>query len=364
MTRTLAASIFVGSAAVLIAASINSISGSGLTVHEWGTFTSVAGPDGSGMTWNALGCKDDLPSFVNNSGSRNTKFALMGNVRMETPVLYLYSDRALEASVKVDFSNGMITEWYPSTAPAPSGGRIEWRNIKVEPATAPQLPLESLPSRYYAARVTDSAPLAVNGQHEKFLFYRGVGLMDVPLNARVAADGRITVAPAVPEPVPVVILFENRGGRVGFRNLGTLEKSVTLDRPALDQSVRQLNSELEDALVEQGLYPKEAQAMLATWQDSWFEEGSRLIYIVPQRTLAGVLPLQINPAPAETARVFVGRIELITPATERAIEDAIARGDRAALAPYARFLGPILQRIVTQDQSKRSLGANLTGVCQ
>src|SRR5215472_4955807 len=194
MTRTLIVSIFTGAAAVLVAATISSVPDAGLTVHEWGTFTSIAGPDGSGATWNTLGCKDDLPVFVNNSGSRNTKFALMGNVRMETPVLYLYSARELQASVKVNFTDGIITEWYPSSARTPSGGLIEWRNIQVQPGTAAQFPLESLPSRYYAARVTDSAPLAVNGQHEKFLFYRGVGSMDVPLNARVASDGRITVA--------------------------------------------------------------------------------------------------------------------------------------------------------------------------
>jgi hypothetical protein len=358
VTRTLVASIFIGSAAVLIAAAINSTPDAGFTVHEWGTFTSVAGPDGSGATWNALGCKDDLPTFVNHAGASNTKFALMGNVRMETPVLYFYSARELQASVKVDFTDGIITEWYPSSARTPSGGLIEWRNIHVQPGATPQLPLESLPSRYYAARVTDSAPLAVNGQHEKFLFYRGVGSMNVPLTARVAADGSITIASG-PDPVPLVLLFENRGGRIGFRNIGALEKSVTLDSPPLDQSVRQLNSELESALVEQGLYQKEAQAMLATWQDSWFEEGSRLIYIVPQQTLARVLPLQVYPPPAETARVFVGRIELITTATERAVEDAITRGDRTALAPYARFLAPILKRIASEDHSKPGLAANV-----
>ena len=35
-----------------------------LTVHEWGTFTSVAGVDGTAIEWDALGCKNDLPGFV------------------------------------------------------------------------------------------------------------------------------------------------------------------------------------------------------------------------------------------------------------------------------------------------------------
>ncbi|HEV3141180.1 MAG TPA: hypothetical protein VGY57_11715, partial [Vicinamibacterales bacterium] len=45
------------------------------------------------------------------------------------------------------------------------------------------------------------------------------------------------------------------------------------------------------------------------------------------------------------ARVFVGRIELVTPATVRAVEDAIAAGDRDVLERYGRFLEPILNRI-------------------
>jgi hypothetical protein len=31
----------------------------------------------------------------------------------------------------------------------------------------------------------------------------------------------------------------------------------------------------------QGLFPKEAHAMVDTWRDSWFEEGTRAFYILP-----------------------------------------------------------------------------------
>jgi hypothetical protein len=47
-------------------------------------------------------------------------------------------------------------------------GAIEWNHIKVQPNTAPALPLENGPSRYYAARETDAAPIVVGDQHEKF----------------------------------------------------------------------------------------------------------------------------------------------------------------------------------------------------
>jgi hypothetical protein len=106
--------------------------------------------------------------------------------------------------------------------------------------------------------------------------------------------------------------------------------------------------------------------MLETWGDSWFEEGSRLIYIVPRAYTDSILPLSINPAPTQLARVFVGRIELITPATEKSIEAAIASRDAATLEKYGRFLYPIFDVIVTKqpgqdarDHMYEELGAAL-----
>jgi len=94
--------------AVLIAANLPLAQSSGLTVHEWGTFTSVAGEDGSGIEWDVLGCRSDLPRFVNADG-RNIKSSLSGTVRMETPVIYFYSPRDLDAHVKVSFPEGRMT---------------------------------------------------------------------------------------------------------------------------------------------------------------------------------------------------------------------------------------------------------------
>src|SRR5882724_3151448 len=112
----LAPVLVISAAVVLTAAEIsprNSPRPEGLTVHEWGTFTSVAGVDGSATDWDALGCKDDLPAFVNELGFRGFKWRLQGTVRMETPVMYFYSARELDARVRVEFPQGLITEWYP-----------------------------------------------------------------------------------------------------------------------------------------------------------------------------------------------------------------------------------------------------------
>jgi len=208
--------LVIATAALLIAADFRTAQPGDLTVHEWGTFTSVAGQDGSAIEWDALGGKDDLPKFVNDFGYRGFKWRLTGTVRMETPVMYFYSPRELDASVKVAFPQGLITEWYPraeyevfqrsrldgslrrletnlngiDTTLRSLTGAIEWRNIKVQPDTSPALPVENHPSRYYAARGTDAAPIAVGDQHEKFLFYRGVGRFPIPLTAACQAMER------------------------------------------------------------------------------------------------------------------------------------------------------------------------------
>jgi len=68
------------------------------------------------------------------------------------------------------------------------------------------------------------APITVGDQHEKFLFYRGVGRFPVPLSVHLPADGKIVIENRGHDPVPSAILFENRGGRLGYRNAGAIEK--------------------------------------------------------------------------------------------------------------------------------------------
>ena len=51
-----------------------------LTVHEWGTFTSIAGRDGLAMKWSTLRGSADLPSFVEHLNGAQFK-AAHGNSR-------------------------------------------------------------------------------------------------------------------------------------------------------------------------------------------------------------------------------------------------------------------------------------------
>jgi hypothetical protein len=338
-----------------------------LTVHEWGTFTSIAGPDGDSMNWLPLTGSTELPSFVEHFREVAFKGGLRGTVRMETPVLYFYSPRETSVSVSVSFAQGLITEWYPHADPVnpaltsrdyslfniKSSGSIAWNSVHIDPRGSLDFPSDNSGYQYFAARNTSSAPLSVEShagsQSEKFLFYRGVSALSVPINATVAVDSAIHLQNQFSEEIPAAILFERRGAQLGYRLLGPLHDQAAYVPPELSASLESLSTSLESILISQGLYPDEAHAMLETWKNSWFEEGSRLIYIVPRRFVDSVLPLRVTPAPTATTRVFVGRLELVTPATESAVEAALASHDQLTLAKYNRFLEPILSTMIQKS---------------
>jgi hypothetical protein len=348
-------------------ASAQQLPESDLTVHEWGTFTSIAGPDGHSMDWLPLTGSTNLPSFVEHFREVAFKGGLRGTTRMETPVLYFYSPRETTVSVSVSFAKGLITEWYPhadSVNPAltprdyslfniKSSGAIAWNSVRIEPQGFRDFPSDHSDRHYFAARNTSSTPLVIDTprgpQREKFLFYRGVSAFSVPINATVAPDSTIHLQNQFCEEIPAAILFEHRGAQLGYRMLGPLRDQAAYTLPELSSSLDPLSNALEGILVSEGLFPDEAHAMLETWKNSWFEEGSRLIYIVPRHFVDSVLPLRVSPAPATTTRVFVGRLELITPATERAIESAFASRDQLTLAKYNRFLEPILRTMIQKS---------------
>jgi len=340
---------------------------SGLTAHEWGTFTSIAGEKGQAVEWSPLTGSTDLPGFVEHFRSVGFKLGLRGTVRMETPVLYFHDAREETVSVNVRFAKGVITEWYPQASrvePAATlydaslngkqpDGSISWDAVTVAPGLRADFSADGRDNHYYAARQTASTPVFVRTargeQREKFLFYRGVANFALPVAAQLTATGQVLIENRGDEEIPGVILFERRGEKVGFRVGGTVKGRAILDPPELTQTVGSLGRELEGLLVSRGLYQDEAHAMVETWRNSWFEEGSRLLYLVPDGFVNAVLPLSIRPAPVQTVRVFVGRLELVTPATEQAVERALATHDGATLSKYGRFLEPILQAMMKKE---------------
>ena len=89
--------------------------------------------------------------------------------------------------------------------------------------------------------------------------------------------------------------FDRRHGKLGYEIKDTKDSRATLATPALTGDLDTLGSRLETVLTREGLYPREARAMVDTWRDSWFEEGTRLLYIVPRATVDAMLPLEITP---------------------------------------------------------------------
>ena len=97
------------------------------------------------------------------------------------------------------------------------------------------------------------------------------------------------------EPLGDVVLFENAGGIMSYQirhaDGGQLVFGPRESAGEGSEEIAPPLAELEQILIARGLYPKEAQAMLNTWRDSWFKEGTRLFYIVPTQMIESILPL-------------------------------------------------------------------------
>lgn len=363
-----------------------------LVVHEWGTFTSIAGKNGTAIDWQPLDdSASDLPQFVytldDNDGFRGLyKDGGKGTavkVRMETPVIYFYTAREMEVSVNVNFPGGRITEWYPQAsiinrnyAPNKTGNYftrrfdsgINWGTIKLLPNETPNYLREIAFSHYYPARETDAVAIQVCNadktkiETEKFLFYRGIGDFGLPLSVKI--DGRnLTLKDNGSREVKNLIVFENRGGQIGFKFIDSLSKEVIMTRPETNKNPGEVLLELENILISEGLYEKEAKAMIETWKDSWFEEGLRVFYILSRKSTDKILPLKVEPQPQETVRVMVGRAEIITPEMEsdvrkqvgflRSNSKKVREKAQENLKKYGRFYEPVLKSILETEKDEK-----------
>jgi hypothetical protein len=274
---------------------------------------------------------------------------------METPVIYFYADKPQTVDVGVSFPEGRITEWYPQLAnpkaqaapvrtSANVQGGMRWTGIELLPgdADAPKLfPTDDSKSHYYPARETDAVPLRVKApdgtvQHEKMLFYRGIGQFTAPLTVRFWNDdaSSVQLQNTGAEPLAHSFLYIVRGDRAAVLDAPALDagKSHSIEFKFTEVSMplfkarTELAARMRAALVSEGLYEKEADAMVKTWDDSWFgEQGMRVLYTLPKKWSDRVLPLTFTPAPKELKRVFVGRAEMITPAQEWALLREIVR---------------------------------------
>jgi hypothetical protein len=325
--------------------------------------------------------------------------------RMETPVIYFYSDKERSVNVTVKFPQGQITEWYPQardigpstvqarpllktidntanqigiaglnlsaidTKKSIAESLIRWADVKLLAARdhgdlQGQLPSDASGSHYYAARAADSDFLRVQArvndveksQYEKFLFYRGVGNFKTPLQVSGDGEDYVSLRNTGNEALTDLFVLQVRNGQgklVYVNSVGPRKENVVKlesENNALPVSdlVNRISEQMQTALLKQGLYDGEAKAMVNTWRDSWFEEqGVRVLYLLPRSWTDQVLPLTLDPQPKETVRVMVGRAEVITPAMEWELLKQIARYTQA---------DPAAREQVVQDTRKLGLG--------
>ncbi len=297
-------------------------------VHEWGTFSTFSGSDGKNLKFHPN--DRDLPAFVH-SNRRDIKGGPADVlVSLETPVMYFYSDRDQTVSVEVDFPKGAMTDWYPQASRPPTHS-IRWDNIKMLAKDRPKLPGDRDRGRYFAARETDALPLVITenekSETEKFLFYRGVGDFNMPFRVRSCGKGLCEVKNTGKDAVPAFVLLRVRDSKVYFETFGRLDAGAEqrIQEPTAASTPEKLGDAVAALLIEQGLYEKEARAMVKTWRDDWFgEEGTRVLYVVSEPRTAEFLPVTIKPKPDTLVRVMIGRHDVLSP--EREIEvDALVK---------------------------------------
>jgi hypothetical protein len=372
-----------------------------LIVHEWGTFTSLQ--DRRGRTILGINTDDEpVPSFVHQVWGQRiiTDGRLVSGIhlaqgapechpdvamRMETPVLYFYppADKdLLTVDVLVKYPGGWITEYYPDAmieiASTEQRCRIgpdtqstlRWHGIEV----GRQIPDSGWPRTsehvWLSPRKVASAPVqTANGESEKYLFYRGVGHAHAPI--QVTRSGRVMeirgVLPAESPTKkasigPVWLLDVLPDGRSYWTSVLThtvvscgesnLLAQIRLPDPkcsAYSSRISELRASMAKGLIEQGLYPDEAAAMLDTWSLSYFRSsGLRVFYTLGQDWTDATLPLSIEAEiPVTIARVMMGRLECITDWQEKHINTILASDYPSAesLKSY-EHLGRFRQAIV------------------
>lgn len=333
-----------------------------LRVHEWGTFSSFSGSDGVLLRFNPA--NTDLPQFVYRSKSF-TKESISGTVSLETPVVYFYCNRPQTAIVRAQFPAGIFTEWFPRADRISSGSTLTWPEVRILPGADLRLAVPANGQHYCAARETDAAPVEVaktadgtQVEREHFLFYRGVGTsLKTPLHISAIGRDCFALRNAETEPILSALLLESKQGRIRFRELPTIasatSQSVTL--PANWSTPDAIRGKLLGMLTKAGLFEKEAKAMIKTWETAWFsDDGTRVLYLLPESWTNSALPLQVTPAPTNLVRVMVGRHDILTPERERELDFVVqqvngpqgpAQASAAAeLGRLGRFAAPARKR--------------------
>ncbi len=327
-----------------------------LIVHEWGTFTTKHRANGDVIGGlNRIDTNEVLPAFVHRLKSPEVRMFGKGlnlshpdvSMKLETPVVYFYPPKGFDTktkfSVDVKFRGGLLNEFYPQaktrfenvtkknnaeSLSEATIGYLSWKDLVFD--TAAIWPETNMPIWLAPRKVKATAVRASNGEAEKYLFYRGVAHLKSMLDTRFDADQnsysiiaskRIAIPGKKALIIPQAWIVDvKKDGRAQFKSIGSInladykKKNIALSRDDsaytkanLDQ-FRQL---MKLALVKDGLYADEADAMLKTWKHAYFKNpGTRLMYVVPKAWTNYYLPMKIS-IPNKLTRVMIGRIDLL-----------------------------------------------------
>jgi hypothetical protein len=164
---------------------------------------------------------------------------------------------------------------------------------------------------------------------EKFIFYRGAGQSTPPYIASMSDDETVTFSNYSQSASTFQVALRVRNGKASWKQLPNISgpakdvsRSASITFPKQTISLKQADKELRalflTELISRGLTKDEAQAMIDTWNHTWFAEpGQRVFTIVDRTWVDSVLPLGITPEPKKIERVFVARYEILSPAAEK-----------------------------------------------
>jgi len=344
-----------------------------LVVHEWGTLTTVHMPDGTPVgNLNRIDAADVLPGFVHRYEPVQTRTDPKGTfgktpqtpgrpdvtMRLETPVIYIYggNDGAATGAfdVHVQLRGGVLNEFYPkaeATVTRDEGrlatkqaagilrptdrinldnyvlGTLRW-SVTLDPAA--KVP-QTNATVWTAPRNVGASRVRAGEEGEHYLFYRGVAHLDAlvstthsPKVVRVSGPPNLNWLNTERVRIPRIWLvdvkpngtlaFETRAGLVIAKNAPS-QLLAEIGRFAVSAyglpRAAALRQSMKAELVAAGLLDDEAEAMLATWNESYFRKpGTRLFYMVPRAWIDYFLPLELS-VPHEATRVLVGRVDLV-----------------------------------------------------
>jgi hypothetical protein len=377
-----------------------------LVIHEWGTFTSLQ--DENGQAIGGINADDEpVPAFVHHAGgvlvfpaTEMPNSTVKGfprcdtdvTMRLETPVLYFHPAAGTDAlppvTVSAAFHGGILSEFYPQANTIVSGTTTNLftalRSTTVGTLTWPDLAINTHPGTAWpgpdctngvwtSPRAVAAADVrATNGEAERFLFYRGVAHLDSPVSVTRHA-GQLTIycsyladSDQIPENRHFCLVDIAPDGTVAFRTFpgmalmdnGAAIVTTPATFPAADYSTANraaLRTYLHDALVKDGLFADEADALLNTWQASYFKSpGLRLFFLVPRTWTDTYLPLKVS-APADITRVMVGRVEIVTPAQRQTLATIAQTPAKSIQADAQTLWNSIMPTLSTNAAHARPL---------